>query len=72
MLLSGIGCGIYTTNSAEACEYVLSDSKSRIVVVENKIQLDKILKSKDRTNLIKIIQYTGTVENNHDGLVVDV
>jgi long-chain-fatty-acid--CoA ligase ACSBG len=67
----GIGCGIYTTNSAEACEYVLTDSKSRIVVVENKIQLDKILKSKDRTNLIKIIQYTGTVENNHDGLVID-
>jgi hypothetical protein len=42
------------------------------VVVENKIQLDKVLKSKDRTHLLKIIQYTGTVENDYDGLIIEV
>ncbi len=68
----GVACGVYTTNSAESCEYILNDSKSKIVVVENKQQLDKILKYKDRLDLIKIVQYNGTVENDHKGLVIEV
>ena len=36
--------GIYTTNSPEACYFVASDSKANIIVVENKVQLQKILK----------------------------
>lgn len=39
----GIMTGIYATNSPEACQYVASDSKSNIIVVENQKQLDKIL-----------------------------
>lgn len=35
--------GIYATNSPEACQYVVSDSKANIIVVENQKQLDKIL-----------------------------
>ncbi len=35
--------GIYATNSPEACQYVASDSKANIIVVENQKQLDKIL-----------------------------
>jgi len=69
---SGVGCGIYTTNTTEACEYILSDSKSQIIVVENKQQLDKILKCKERLPIKKIIQYTGTIENDYDGLVISV
>jgi long-chain-fatty-acid--CoA ligase ACSBG len=71
-MISGVGCGIYTTNTSEACEYILKDSKSQIVVVENQQQLDKILKCKDKLPLKKIIQYSGTVENNHGGLVISV
>lgn len=67
----GVGCGIYTTNTAEACEYVINDSKSKIVVVENKQQLDKILKTLDRTGVRRIIQYTDHVENDHNGLVLE-
>lgn len=69
---SGVGCGIYTTNTSEACEYILKDSKSQIVVVENKQQLDKILKCKERLPIKKIIQYSGTIENDYDGLVISV
>lgn len=35
--------GIYATNTPEACQYVASDSKANIIVVENQKQLDKIL-----------------------------
>lgn len=69
---SGVGCGIYTTNSPEACEYVLKDSQAPIVVVENAYQLNKIVSSKNRTNVKKIIQYSGPVTNDFGGLVIDV
>ncbi|XP_028411292.1 long-chain-fatty-acid--CoA ligase ACSBG2-like [Dendronephthya gigantea] len=60
----GLAVGIYTTNSPEACKYVIEDSNSSIVVVENKIQLDKILKIWDELpNLKAVIQYTGELED---------
>ena len=40
LIFRGVGCGIYTTNTAEACKFILEDSKAQIVVVENKQQLD--------------------------------
>ncbi|XP_031573621.1 long-chain-fatty-acid--CoA ligase ACSBG2-like [Actinia tenebrosa] len=59
----GLAVGIYTTNSPEACHFVASDSKCNIIVVENKIQLDKILKVWDKLPHLKaIVQYTGTIE----------
>lgn len=61
---------MYTTNSTEACDYILEDSNTRIVVVENKMQLSKILNCKSPVK--RIIQYSGNVENNHDGLVMSV
>ena len=42
-LYSGLSTGIYTTNSPEACYFILDDSKANIVVVEDQKQLDKIL-----------------------------
>jgi len=39
----GITVGIYTTNSAEECRYILEHSESRIFIVENEEQLDKAL-----------------------------
>ena len=39
----GLSTGIYTTNSPEACYYILENCKANIVVVENQKQLDKIL-----------------------------
>ena len=43
IIVRGLAVGIYTTNSPDACKYVIEDSQSSIIVVENKIQLDKIL-----------------------------
>lgn len=39
----GLATGIYTTNSAEACQYVAANCEANILVVENQKQLDKIL-----------------------------
>ena len=72
-IISGsVGCGIYTTNSVEQIEYIIKDSGSKIVVVENTQLLEKVIKCKDSCNLKKIIQYSGTIENNYQGLVINV
>lgn len=61
----GISTGIYATNSAEACYYVLDHSDTNIVIVENDIQLQKILKIRHRLPQLKaIIQYLGTPASN--------
>ena len=69
---SGIGCGIYTTNSTEACEFILKDSKSQIVVVDNKAQLDKILALKSKFQFKAIIVYSDKIVDNHNGLIISV
>jgi hypothetical protein len=52
---------------------VFKDCKSEIVVVENKHQLDKILKCKENNIPIKkIIQYRGQVDIDYNGLVISV
>ncbi|CAB3984774.1 long-chain-fatty-acid-- ligase ACSBG2-like isoform X2 [Paramuricea clavata] len=60
----GLAVGVYTTNSPEACKYVIEDSCSAIVVVENNIQLGKVLEVWDQLpNLKAVIQYTGELED---------
>ena len=41
---SGLSCGIYATNNAEACKYIAGDCKVAVAVVEDQKQLDKFLK----------------------------
>ena len=41
---SGLACGIYATNNAEACKYIAEDCKVGVAVVEDQKQLDKFLK----------------------------
>ena len=56
----GFPVGVYTTNSPEACHYVLENAGCQIVVVENDVQLQKILQVRDRLpELRSIIQYKG-------------
>ncbi|CAN9512653.1 unnamed protein product [Ophioblennius macclurei] len=56
----GLGAGVYTTNSPEACQYVISSCEANIVVVENQKQLDKILQVKDQLPHLKaIVVYSG-------------
>ncbi|XP_066941588.1 long-chain-fatty-acid--CoA ligase ACSBG2-like [Macrobrachium rosenbergii] len=56
----GFACGIYTTNSPEACEHCAISSRAQIFVVENQKQLDKVLEIRERLPDLKaIIQYIG-------------
>ncbi|XP_034060842.1 long-chain-fatty-acid--CoA ligase ACSBG1 [Gymnodraco acuticeps] len=60
IMAGGIMTGMYPTNSPEACQYVASDSKANIIVVENQKQLDKILQIRDRLPHLKaIVQFSG-------------
>lgn len=57
----GFACGLYTTNTAEACHYVASTSSANVIVVENQAQLAKILAVRSRLPLLRaIVQYKGT------------
>ena len=64
---------MYTTNSVEQNQLILNDCKARVVVVENKTQLDKIIKCKENgCEITKIVQYKGEPEDTHGGLVITV
>ncbi|XP_054418102.1 long-chain-fatty-acid--CoA ligase ACSBG2 [Pteronotus mesoamericanus] len=43
ILAGGLCVGIYATNSAEACQYVITHAKVNVLLVENDLQLQKIL-----------------------------
>lgn len=56
----GFSAGIYTTNSADACLHCLNTSAANIVLVENDVQLQKILQVRDKAPSLKaVVQYTG-------------
>lgn len=56
MAAGGVTAGIYTTNSAEQCGYVVNNSGSRFYIAENEEQFDKTLKfRKDNPHLEKVI-----------------
>jgi long-chain-fatty-acid--CoA ligase ACSBG len=62
----GLACGVYPTNSAEACLQVLENGRCDIVIVENEFQLKKIIQIQDKlTNVKAVVQYHGkpSVEN---------
>ena len=66
---SGKASGIYATNSPEACAYVILNSNSSVVVVENHAQLQKILQVWDDLPLLKaIVQYTGEVAERRENI----
>ncbi|MBI3149709.1 MAG: long-chain fatty acid--CoA ligase [Betaproteobacteria bacterium] len=51
----GVTVGIYTTNAAKECAYILGHSDARIFVVENEEQLDKALETRDELPALKWI-----------------
>uniref|UniRef100_A0A8C0XGF7 long-chain-fatty-acid--CoA ligase n=1 Tax=Castor canadensis TaxID=51338 RepID=A0A8C0XGF7_CASCN len=60
IMAGGLCVGIYATNSAEACQYVISHAKVNVLLVENNQQLKKILSVTpyDRRETVKaIVQY---------------
>lgn len=62
IMAGSIAVGVYTTNSAEICNHILTDSHATIIVAENDTFV-KLFKSIDKNNQIKaIIQYTGQID----------
>ncbi|KJE89188.1 long-chain-fatty-acid-CoA ligase ACSBG2 [Capsaspora owczarzaki ATCC 30864] len=60
IMAGGVGFGIYTTNTPDACQFVLEHAKAGIVIVENNVQLRKILEVRARLPDLKhIVQYIG-------------
>ncbi|WP_239113504.1 AMP-dependent synthetase/ligase [Shimia biformata] len=54
--VGGIASGVYTTDSASQLEYLINDSDSRFLFVEDDEQLDKFLTIQDRVpGLLKVI-----------------
>lgn len=65
----GLSTGLYTTNTPDACQYVASDANCNIVVVENDIQLQKILQVWDRLPALKaVVQFLGEVNEKRDNV----
>jgi len=60
VLSNSIGVGIYPTNSPDATKYIAGHCRANVIVVEDDVQLQKILKIKpDLPDLKAIVQYTG-------------
>ncbi|XP_034354066.1 long-chain-fatty-acid--CoA ligase ACSBG2 [Arvicanthis niloticus] len=59
ILAGGLCVGIYATNSAEACQYVIKQANVNVLIVENDQQLQKILSiPPDKMETVKaIVQY---------------
>jgi len=55
VLAGGIGAGMYTTNSPEACQYIVEHSGARVVVCENQKQVDKFLEVQKQMPKLKTI-----------------
>jgi long-chain acyl-CoA synthetase len=56
--VGGISSGVYTTDSAKQLAYLVNDSDSRFLFVENDEQLDKYLSVKDQMpGLAKVVVY---------------
>jgi long-subunit acyl-CoA synthetase (AMP-forming) len=51
----GVPAGIYTTSSAEQCQYITEHCEAAIAVVENKVHLDKFLEVRGSLPRLKAI-----------------
>ena len=47
--------GVYTTNNAEACQYIAENSDCEVAVVENNLQLKKYLISWEKLPKLKCV-----------------
>jgi long-chain acyl-CoA synthetase len=56
--VGGVSNGIYPTDSAKQVEYILNDSRTRFLFIENEEQLDKFLEVRDRCpDLVKVFVF---------------
>lgn len=56
-----ISCGVYTTNSSEACIYVATHSEAKIIVIDTYKQFLKYIKDKGLINGVEYFIFTGEI-----------
>jgi long-chain-fatty-acid--CoA ligase ACSBG len=61
IMAGGVSVGIYTTNSTEICDFIINDSHSTIIIVDDNTYLQKILSipEEHRRHIKAMIQYHG-------------
>jgi len=68
----GITVPIYQSNTPDQAEYIINNSASRFVIVENKNQLDKVLSVRNKlTNVRNIIIIEGSTDSKEGVLTLD-
>jgi long-chain acyl-CoA synthetase len=72
MAAGGISVGIYTTNSAEECQYIVNHSESRFHIAEDEGQLEKALRLRGRLPFLQTIIVIDTkgLRKFHDPMVI--
>jgi len=72
MSTGGVTVPIYPSNTAEEAEYIVNDSDSKFLIVENKAQLEKMLTvRKNMPKIEKIIVIEGPVEKREGVMLLD-
>lgn len=63
IMAGGISVGIYTTSSSEICDYIINDSHSTIIFVENEQYFQTIMKIPEshRRHIKAIIQFKNSI-----------
>eukprot|EP01084_Bolivina_argentea_P103303 185057_1 len=69
MYAGGITAGVYTTNNPGQCKYIAQHSKSAVVVLENKKQLNKFLEIRSELPNLKAIVIWDIDEN--DAIIIE-
>jgi long-chain acyl-CoA synthetase len=66
MSVGGVPAGIYTTCSAEEVQYIINHAESQIVLLENKLQFDKVARKLDELPKLKhIVMMPGAEKIDH-------
>lgn len=55
IIAGGCGVGLYPTNSAEQCEYIINHSEAAAVVVDTSQQLEKVLSVRERLPKVRAV-----------------
>jgi long-chain acyl-CoA synthetase len=55
IIVGGVGVGLYPTNSAEQCQYIIDHSDAEFILVDTAHQLDKILQVREQLPKLKAI-----------------
>jgi long-chain acyl-CoA synthetase len=70
IIAGGVSVGLYPTNSAEQCLYIINHSDAEFVLVDRAAQLEKILRVRERLPKVRlIIVLDERVASEHEGVV---